>query len=118
MRRSRIATLLCTMAAIGLLVVAVASAQSRMPKLPEGYTFAQSGDSPGKVTFNHASHVDEKAPSCTACHPKLFKILTQGAPTGGGKITHDAMNKGQSCGACHNGKKSFGADDCTLCHRN
>jgi c(7)-type cytochrome triheme protein len=27
------------------------------------------------------------------------------------------MDKGASCGACHNGKKSFGFDDCTLCHR-
>ncbi len=38
--------------------------------------------------------------------------------TGDGKaITHDAMNKGHACGACHNNKTAFGFDDCTLCHR-
>jgi c(7)-type cytochrome triheme protein len=93
------------------------AAQSKMPKLPEPYVFAQTGDSPGKVTFNHASHVDESAPSCTSCHPKVFSILKAGAPADGKAITHAAMDKGQSCGACHNGKKSFGFDDCTLCHR-
>ena len=38
---------------------ATAFAQAKMPKLPKPYTFAQTGDSPGKVTFNHESHVDE-----------------------------------------------------------
>jgi c(7)-type cytochrome triheme protein len=93
------------------------AAQSKMPKLPGPYTFAQTGDSPGKVTFNHASHVDEAAPSCTRCHPKSFSILKAGATADGKPITHAAMDKGASCGACHNGKTSFGFDDCTLCHR-
>ena len=102
-------------AAIGL--AATAAAQSKLPKLPAPYTFAQTGDSPGKVTFNHASHVDESAPSCTSCHPKAFSILKAGAAADGKPITHAAMDKGASCGACHNGKTSFGFDDCTLCHR-
>jgi c(7)-type cytochrome triheme protein len=100
-----------------LALVTAASAQSKMPNLPGPYTFAQTGDSPGKVTFNHASHVDESAPSCTSCHPKVFSILKAGAPADGKPITHAAMDKGQSCGMCHNGKKSFGFDDCSLCHR-
>lgn len=102
-------------AALGL--AATAAAQSKMPNLPGPYTFAQTGDSPGKVTFNHASHVDESAPSCTSCHPKSFKLLKSGATADGKPITHASMDKGQSCGACHNGKKSFGFDDCTQCHR-
>ncbi|MFO7693065.1 MAG: cytochrome c3 family protein [Vicinamibacterales bacterium] len=100
-----------------LALVAAAAAQSRMPNLPGPYTFAQTGDSPGKVTFNHASHVDEAAPSCTGCHPKSFSILKAGATSDGKPITHAAMDKGASCGACHNGTKSFGFDDCALCHR-
>ncbi|MCX6544793.1 MAG: hypothetical protein NTV05_10325 [Acidobacteria bacterium] len=27
------------------------------------------------------------------------------------------MKQGRACGACHDGKKSFGVDDCTMCHR-
>ena len=117
MRRTRALAVVAVLAAAGLLLAGVALAQDRMPKLPQAFTFAQTGDSPGKVTFNHASHVDDTAPSCTACHPMLFKILKAGATPDGRKITHDAMTKGQACGACHNGKKSFGFDDCTLCHR-
>ena len=100
-----------------LALVTTVAAQSKLPKLPGPYVFAQTGDSPGKVTFNHASHVDESAPSCTSCHPKAFRILKAGATADGKPITHAAMEQGQSCGACHNGKKSFGFDDCTLCHR-
>jgi c(7)-type cytochrome triheme protein len=100
-----------------LVLVAAAAAQSQMPKLPGPYEFKQTGDSPGKVTFNHASHVDESAPSCARCHPKAFSILKAGTTADGLPITHAAMEQGKSCGACHNGKKSFGFDDCTLCHR-
>jgi c(7)-type cytochrome triheme protein len=111
----------CAAAAVvtltALALVTTVAAQSKMPKLPAPYQFAQTGDSPGKVTFNHASHVDESAPSCTSCHPKAFSILKAGAAADGKAITHASMDKGQSCGACHNGKKSFGFDDCTLCHR-
>jgi c(7)-type cytochrome triheme protein len=111
----RWAVVVMVLAALGL--AATAAAQSKMPKLPGPYTFAQTGDSPGKVTFNHASHVDEASPSCTSCHPKAFSILKAGATADGKPITHAAMDKGASCGACHNGTKSFGFDDCTLCHR-
>jgi c(7)-type cytochrome triheme protein len=100
-----------------LLAATVTIAQGRLATLPRPFTFAQMGDSPGPVTFNHESHVDEHAPNCTSCHPKLFKILKTGETVDGKAITHDAMNQGRACGACHNGKKSFGFDDCTICHR-
>jgi c(7)-type cytochrome triheme protein len=117
MRNVRVVTALLAVTIVCLLAASVAIAQGRLPKLPQPYTFAQSGDSPGKVTFNHASHVNDNAPGCTACHPRLFKILTAGAAADGKPITHDAMKQGRACGACHNGKKSFGVDDCTTCHR-
>ena len=104
-------------AVLTVALVAAVAAQSKLPNLPAPHEFAQTGDSPGKVTFNHASHVDESAPSCTSCHPKAFSILKAGATADGKPITHAAMDKGHACGACHNGKKSFGFDDCTLCHR-
>lgn len=99
------------------LVAGAAAAQSRLPKLPAAYVLPQTGDSPGRVTFNHESHVDPDAPNCTTCHPKHFSILKPGAAAGGKAITHDGMNKGQACGACHNGRLAFAPDDCTMCHR-
>lgn len=110
-------TALALLVAASLMLAGVAFAQGKMPRLPKPYGFPQAGDSPGRVTFNHESHVDENAPDCTACHPRLFKILKPGATPDRQAITHDAMNQGQACGSCHNGKKSFGFDDCTLCHR-
>ncbi len=105
---------------VTVLIVAAAGmavAQSRLPKLPAAYTYAQTGDSPGAVTFNHESHVDPAAPGCTSCHPKLFSILVPGGVKDKTPLTHEAMGKGAACGACHNGERSFGIDDCTLCHR-
>ncbi len=47
---------------------------------------------------------------CYACHDDLFAMKRGEAPT------MAAMAKGQSCGACHNGKAAFGTDMCQRCH--
>lgn len=100
-----------------LMFVSVLAAQS-LPKLPADLTMRSSGDSPGAVTFSHASHVDQARPDCTSCHPKLFSILPQQAGQKRAALTHDAMTKGAACGACHDGKKAFAfEDDCTFCHK-
>src|SRR3990172_1628207 len=65
----------------------------------------------GKVTFSGKAHADAKL-KCADCHskPKLFAMK---------KSEHkmDDIKAGKSCGACHNGKKAFGVDDCTKCHK-
>jgi c(7)-type cytochrome triheme protein len=89
-----------------------------LPKLPADVTLPRSSDSPGKVIFAHPSHVGMRAkPDCTQCHPKLFSILKQQPRQTADRITHARMEKGQKCGACHNGKAAFGFDNCTSCHR-
>ena len=103
-------------AAVALLVATSTGAGGEVKKLPADLTFAQSGDSPGKVTFSHGSHVDAKAPGCTRCHPKLFKTLEKGATADGQPIQHKIMEAGGQCGACH-GKTAFNFDSCDLCHR-
>jgi c(7)-type cytochrome triheme protein len=115
MRRSIWIAPLVVIAAIGF---ATASLGQNLPKLPDALTLSQSGDSPGKVTFLHVSHMGSR-PDCTRCHPKLFSIVKRaaGKPAPGGRITHANMEKGRQCGACHNGKAAFGFDDCTACHR-
>ncbi len=100
-----------------LLAAGLAGAQN-MPKLPADLTLQQSPDSPGKVTFSHQNHVAFQAKAdCTACHPKLAPILKQKAAGRREAITHAKMEKGQACGACHNGKAAHGFDDCTTCHK-
>ncbi|MGE5362314.1 MAG: cytochrome c3 family protein [Bacteroidales bacterium] len=101
---------------IGAVSGALALAQD-LPKLPPAKVLAQSPDSPGKVTFVHASHMGAR-PDCTQCHPKLFPIAKgAAASTASGRITHAKMEKGGYCGACHNAKAAFGFDDCTTCHK-
>jgi c(7)-type cytochrome triheme protein len=107
----------CLLGLAMLLVGALAAAQN-MPKLPPDLVLAQSGDSPGKVTFSHANHVGFQAKAdCTACHPKLAPILKQKSTGKRDPITHAKMEKGQACGACHNGKVAHGFDDCSTCHK-
>lgn len=62
----------------------------------------------GPVTFTHKAHAERQ--SCQECHPKIYNYV---------KTRHvgmAAMEKGKSCGACHNGKAAFVATDCARCH--
>lgn len=93
---------------------AAAALGGDLPKLPADRALPQTADSPGVVTFRHGSHIDATRPDCTPCHPKLFRILKREEPQPA--ITHAAMDKGLSCGACHNGQSAFGRDDCAACH--
>jgi len=62
----------------------------------------------GPVAFSHTRHL--RGMQCNDCHNRLFK-------TGGSaSVAMTAMEKGKSCGACHNGKKTFAVSDCVKCH--
>lgn len=117
MRRWSWTAILVIIVATGVAGVALGQ---NLPKLPEQMTLQQSPESPGKVTFLHATHLGTR-PDCTRCHPKLFSIMKQAQATATSsaarRITHANMDKGRQCGACHNGKAAFGFDDCTACHR-
>jgi c(7)-type cytochrome triheme protein len=88
----------------------------RWPRLPADRDLTRSADSPGVVTFSHASHVDAARPDCTSCHPRLFRIART-ASGAGPRLRHSEMDAGHSCGACHNGRAAFGREDCEACHR-
>jgi len=65
----------------------------------------------GNVTFPHSVHIEMY--DCNQCHPSLFK-----AQKGADHMTMEAMEKGQFCGACHNGDTAFNvADSCDSCHQ-
>ncbi|MBI2354577.1 MAG: cytochrome c3 family protein [Deltaproteobacteria bacterium] len=67
----------------------------------------------GDTLFSHSLHVDGAGLECTACHDKLY--LSKGQHK---KVTMKEMQKGKSCGACHNGKTAFSVKgDCAKCHK-
>jgi c(7)-type cytochrome triheme protein len=102
--------------AIVLAAAAVLVGAGRLPRLPADIDLPRSGDSPGPVTFSHEMHVDASRPDCTGCHPRLFPMGVA-RENKAVRITHAAMEKKQLCGACHDGTRAVGFDDCTTCHR-
>jgi len=63
----------------------------------------------GPTGFSHKVHL-AKSGDCSVCHPALFTVGTNK------RHSMTDMEKGKSCGACHNGKKAFGVDKCVTCH--
>lgn len=63
----------------------------------------------GTTHFSHKFHV--KVSGCTACHPGLYSPNRQNRRAG-----MAAMEKGKSCGACHNSKQAFSVKECSKCH--
>jgi c(7)-type cytochrome triheme protein len=65
----------------------------------------------GDVSFSHAKHTPMLG--CLECHPSLFKAERGKNPA----ATMAQMEKGASCGACHDGSTAFSvAGDCETCH--
>ena len=67
----------------------------------------------GKVVFSHKTHLGRKTRttsnfSCKTCH-ESSKLNTR-------HYTMAEMDKGKSCGACHNGKGAFKVGECVKCH--
>ncbi len=73
-------------------------------------TFAVKGAD--KAIFSHDAHVVGAKLGCRDCHPKLYLDTARSK-----RVTMKQMEKGQSCGACHDGKRAPGLDDCKTCHR-
>jgi c(7)-type cytochrome triheme protein len=64
------------------------------------------------VTYSHDFHVGTKGLKCNNCHYKIFTTVE-----GHKKHSMEDMQKGESCGACHDGKTAFGIKgNCDKCH--
>lgn len=66
------------------------------------------------VTFSHETHVKDKGLKCTGCHYQIFQMAQ-----GSYKMDMSKLTKGEFCGKCHNGQKSFDVKDnknCVRCH--
>jgi len=86
-------------------------------RLPPDLEYKGAADGPGVVVFRHTTHVALAENNCLACHnppDPIFKILHPGRHT-----SHEEMETGKACGACHDDKKAFGITDtenCQNCH--
>ncbi|OHB32509.1 MAG: hypothetical protein A2X84_04395 [Desulfuromonadaceae bacterium GWC2_58_13] len=68
----------------------------------------------GNVEFSHYQHLESLGNNCPSCHNEIFQIVTSKNPD----FTMKDMEKGKSCGACHDGKKAFTVSDtCDACHK-
>ncbi len=66
----------------------------------------------GNVIFSHENHVAGIGLKCTDCHASPYVTKEKHK-----MVTMAQMKQGQSCGACHNGKKAFDLKDCKSCHK-
>jgi len=67
------------------------------------------------VIFSHERHVNAQGLKCSACHNHLFQMAVHEDKMDMSKIT-----KGEFCGHCHNGERSFDVKDkanCKKCHK-
>ncbi len=73
-------------------------------------------EKPTKVNFIHEVHTKDAGLSCESCHNDIF-TMKSGTVLADGKMTMDAMAKGQFCGVCHDGSTAFATNSkCTACH--
>lgn len=74
-------------------------------------TFSVEGAS--SVVYSHEFHVTTAKLKCSHCHYKIFKMSRANK-----KMTMADMQKGMSCGACHNGTQAFDVkSNCAKCHQ-
>jgi c(7)-type cytochrome triheme protein len=78
---------------------------------PRDVAFKTTPGSPGQVTFRHATHGRTEG-GCARCHPRPFA-----RKAGATVLVKEAMLKGETCGACHDGKQAFAVDDVDACGR-
>ena len=63
----------------------------------------------GPTPFSHKSHL--AVATCSSCHPSPYYTNKKNL-----RVGMAAMEKGKSCGACHNSKTAFSVKECTKCH--
>jgi hypothetical protein len=67
-----------------------------------------------RVGFSHTKH--EKL-TCEECHQIRAGMPQRNQVTAPEPLNHHATGRAQSCMTCHNGKRTFGGDDFSVCKR-
>lgn len=73
-----------------------------------------------RLGFSHTSHGVSENLKCNTCHRVLSDQPIGQQVTSPIALNHHAPARGLSCKTCHNGQKTFGGDDfsvCTRCHK-
>ena len=73
-----------------------------------------------RVGFSHASHDASEKLGCAACHEVRAGLPRGRQVSAPAPLNHHAPAGGFSCASCHNGQRTFGGDDfsvCTRCHK-
>jgi len=65
-----------------------------------------------RVGFSHASHDASEKLACAACHSVRGRGVSSPLP-----LNHHAPARASSCATCHNGQRTFGGDDFSVCKR-
>lgn len=70
-----------------------------------------------RVGFSHASHDASEKLACAACH-RVRAGLPRGRQVSSPlPLNHHAPAGASSCATCHNGQRTFGSDDFSVCKR-
>lgn len=65
------------------------------------------------VVYSHDYHVTQKKLKCSECHYALYTTQARHI-----KYSMADMQKGRSCGTCHNGERAFDVkSNCAKCHK-
>jgi len=66
----------------------------------------------GEAVFKHETHIARTGGACKSCHNGIIITGKKKA------VSMDEMEKGKTCGACHNGKMAFTVtSNCDRCHK-
>ncbi len=97
---------------VAVIVVCLAVAPAAWGKVGGGdITFSVKGAE--NVVYSHDTHVTKAGLKCSDCHYKIYKMTKLQK-----QATMADMQKGSSCGTCHNGQRAFDVKtNCTRCHR-
>jgi len=96
----------------GLIAVLVMS--SPVPAVTGGGDIVFKAEGMTDSLFSHDYHVSKAKKKCSECHYQIYTTRAQHKAVG-----MAGMEKGRSCGACHDGKKAFSVTDkqgCKRCH--
>lgn len=70
-----------------------------------------------RVGFSHASHDASEKLGCAACHQVRAGVARGRQVSEPMPLNHHAPGRAFSCASCHNGKRTFGGDDFSVCKR-
>ena len=73
-----------------------------------------------RVGFSHANHDASEKLACGACHQVRAGLPRARQVSAPSPLNHHATARAFSCASCHNGQRTFGGDDfsvCTRCHK-